>query len=154
MAYPQSHAIQSMQGLHHFVSHPVPVQPAYSYQIPAQFPSAAHIGIPSEQPWNAFYSNVPNLPVVSPSRLVDCIPYASASTMRRDWRCAADGPRVTHSPIASLSPNLMEGERMTRRGTPVNAWQPVTISEDDMGDAEIEHQYADHSPRHIISMIP
>lgn len=89
------------------------------------------------------------------SRLVDCIPYASPSTMRRDWNCTTtDGPRVTHMPLASLSPNnWMEGPTRAHQGTSRSAWEAVTISEDNSFEIQMEQNYVEQRPEHIFSVL-
>jgi hypothetical protein len=79
-------------------------------------------------------------------RLVDSIPYASPQSMRRDWHCSTDGPRVTHMP-------WMEGPAMTtthRRGASRSSWEAVTISEDDLLEAEMEQYFVEQRPEHTI----
>lgn len=105
-----------------------------------------HVNLESQQDWRSAHPSVP-----TQTRLVDNIPYASASSMRRDWNCTTDGPVVTHRPLAChLSPNnWMEGSAMGHhRGASRSAWEAVIISEDNLDEAQMGQQFVEQTPTH------
>jgi hypothetical protein len=106
-------------------------------ETPKQVPPPKQLVFDSQQGLREFHSNSPPRP-----RLVDSIPYASPSSMRRDWNCSTDGPRVTHMP-------WMEGPAITHhRSASRNSWEAVTISEDDLFGAEMEQYFVEQMPEH------